>query len=493
MAKAPPKIFVSQEADVFGFKVQGNILVCLYHEQKKAGGALLISSNLEDIAKLKELVETLRAGLDADTADFIAKLVGPSPLIQKLKNILVEQNIYVASSCPQDSNALDVYFYSDTGRLRVGESANQELKAIAPQLELVKTKEIAPQAQEKIRVLVVDDSLTIRKILEKVLSEDHGFKIVGSVENPIKAHEFLKTNTVDVITLDIHMPEMDGITYLETLKGKKHAPIVMISSVNKEDAVKALRCFELGAVGYIEKPNNFSQDSADTIRTMVKTAASSITRSLDQNKFSAGPIFYEPHARYTDLILIGASTGGTQAITALMESFPENSPPVLIVQHIPPVFSAAFADRLNQTTKLKVKEVENGDIVKKGHAYVAAGGTQMRMAIKGTDLVLEVTDDPPVNRHKPSVDYMFESARALPKSYRLVATLLTGMGADGARGLKELKDKGVYTVAEAEETCVVFGMPREAIKLGGATDVAPLYKIASKLFEAFRVDKRNGK
>lgn len=489
MLKKAKQILVSKEPDVLGFEFNSGALVCMYHETSGVGGAIHLTLGSKDSSSLREFIETMKVVSEGDGPEMLSKLIASQDEITALTKILHEYGIAVTSSCDLKGRKLQAYFYTDTGRLRVAEAAGpQELKklSIAPSPSAPIPLPSKPMdLQKKIRVLVVDDSATIRKILRKVLSELHGFDVVGDVPNPIEADKFLAHHQVDVITLDINMPEMDGITYLETLKGKVHPPIVMISAINKDDATKTLRCFELGAVGYIEKPSSLADpNEAEHIRNMVKTAAQSQTRNPQSLKSVQSEIHYEKNHRYRDLILIGASTGGTQAITAILELFPPDCPPVVIVQHIPAVFSAAFAERLNHTSRLKVKEGAQGDLLEHGHAYVAPGGKQMKIVVTSRGLELEVNDDPPVNRHQPSVDYLWNEVVNLPKSYRIVAALLTGMGADGAKGLKKIKDKGFHTIAESEETCVVFGMPREAIKLGAASEVSPLHQVPHKLFRA---------
>ncbi len=337
-----------------------------------------------------------------------------------------------------------------------------------------------------IRTLIVDDSLTVRKMLCRILTAEHGFEVVGEAANPLEAEQILANQKVDLITLDIHMPVMDGITYLQKMQGKKHPPIVMISSISYNDAVSSLQCFELGAVDYIEKPSGLDlvQD-AERIRLVLKGASTSRRQarlSFEGTKHTD----LDYRFKNTDLIAIGASTGGTEAIKSLIHHFPENSPPVLIVQHMPAQFSKAFAQRLNEICKIRVVEGENQMPVQAGHAYIAPGGKQMKVVKRDNDLVLEVNSDAPVNRHRPSVDYLFDSVKLLLPDKNVCAVLLTGMGTDGARGLKKLKDSGAHTIAQNEETCVVYGMPKEAVALGAAQEVLPLPSITYHIFKSFK-------
>lgn len=339
-----------------------------------------------------------------------------------------------------------------------------------------------------IRVFIVDDSLTIRAHLKKILVPQHGFEVVGEAVNPIEAERVRKAVSYDVMTLDIHMPEMDGVSYLEKLKNEERPPIVMLSSISYEDATSALHCLELGAVDYIEKPQGLNLDKeAERIRATLRGAVQSKKINRDFKQVTSNNLLYDYSDR--DLVLIGASTGGVEAITALLSQFPKNSPPVLIVQHIPAHFSKVFADRLASICKIKVKEAADGDIVQGGTAYVAPGGMQMGVIYADYKMVIKLSDSEPVNRHKPAVDYLFDSVVKVQNRFQISAALLTGMGADGARGLKTLRDGGAHTIAQNEETSVVFGMPQEAIKLGAAVEVLPLMSISYHLLKALQKQK----
>ncbi len=346
--------------------------------------------------------------------------------------------------------------------------------------------------KKKTRVFIIDDSATIRKMLRRVFEEDSSFEVTGEAENPSLIKGPLDESMADVVTLDIHMPVMDGITYLKTIQGKKHAPIVMISSVNYQDGVDYMNCLELGAVDYIEKPNGLNLNTeAERIRHVVKAAGSNKVKNQfgefgkrSSKNVSSIPVY---HRGPKDLIVIGASTGGIDAIKVVLESFPKESPPVVIVQHIPELFSKTFADRLSQICPIKVSEARHQEVLEPNHAYIAPGGKQLGVLAQGYNtLVFDVSDAPPVNRHKPSVDFLFKSVLPHTSSYRISAAILTGMGGDGAQGLLELRKAGCYTVAQDEESCVVFGMPKVAIEIGAAADIVPLPSIAYHLFKAFK-------
>jgi two-component system chemotaxis response regulator CheB len=405
------------------------------------------------------------------------KLVGPAERLKTLRFIVADKS-KVKSVFDTKGEPYKLLFYPETGRLRVSTEPS------AKELPSVTVSAPVSTASAPIRVLIVDDSATIRKLLVKILDEEHGFRVVGQAANVDEAEEILSREKVDLITLDIHMPGMDGVTYLEKMSSREHPPVVMISSVNYNDAVKALKCLELGAVDYIEKPEGMklAQEAAH-IRAILKVAS---TKRTDRSKrVSASQITYIPvGGPDKPLVVLGASTGGVEALRVVLTEFPENSPPVLIVQHMPPFFSEAFAVRLNDLCKIKVKEARDNDRVEDGTAYIAPGGKQMKIVEEQGGLRILVRDDPPVNRHAPSVDYLFRSVAELGKRWKVVAGLLTGMGRDGAEGLLLLKNRHWYTIAESEETCVVYGMPREAVQLQAAEAVLPLQQIASALFRA---------
>ncbi|MBF0206506.1 MAG: chemotaxis-specific protein-glutamate methyltransferase CheB [Oligoflexia bacterium] len=384
-----------------------------------------------------------------------------------------------------------------------------------------------------IKVLVVDDSATIRALLHHVLSEEYGFSIVAEVENPLLAEEVLKQKEVDVITLDINMEPKDGITYLKELSLRNHPPVVMISSISQEDALNSLRAFEYGAIDYIEKPDAECLPAmSDYIRDVVKEVASTGTtyaktmiatdsiaavgggESIEQNEqrsgwssdrytsdhyvsdHTDGPLnsplhrissdpgsakMFNPRAVDRYIIVIGASTGGIVAIKEILESFYPPTPAILIVQHIPPVFSTAFAERLRDTAHIKVKEARNSEELSNSTAYVAPGGRQMGLDMRGGSYYINVNDDPPINKMRPSVDYLYNSIANIlsvdRNSRHIVGVLLTGMGADGAKGLLSLKNNGAITIVQDEYSSVVYGMPRAAKEIGAATVVASLGEI----------------
>jgi chemotaxis response regulator CheB/chemotaxis methyl-accepting protein methylase len=332
----------------------------------------------------------------------------------------------------------------------------------------------------KTKVLIVDDSKTIRQLLFKILSEDPQIEIVAETDKPLEVEKLIEKHKPDVITLDIHMPDMDGVTLLKRIQPKFQIPTVMISSISKEEGRQVLDALEAGAIDYIQKPSMSDlRDVASQIRDRIKIAAIAKVR---KKKSVARRTVSSALVDKQSLIVMGSSTGGTEAVREILQTMPSEIPPILIVQHIPAVFSAAFANRLNDLCPFEVKEAAHGDEIKPNRVLIAPGGKQMGVKAVKDKLIISITDDQPVNRHKPSVDYLFQSVADLG-SKKVVSIILTGMGADGARSMKKLKDQGIKTIAQDKESCVVFGMPREAIEMGGVDFVLPLDQIAVKIIE----------
>lgn len=339
-----------------------------------------------------------------------------------------------------------------------------------------------------IRVLIVDDSVVIRQLLKDILSRDSEIEVVGTAVDPIDAYDKIVQLKPDVLTLDVEMPRMDGITFLSKLMRTHPMPVVMVSTLTRQGSEVTLKALEIGAVDFIAKPTEsiFTGMSAlsHEIVMKVKTAARARVRTARTEPVT--PVAPPPPARRAqctaNLIAIGASTGGPEAIRQVLQGLPGEVPPIVIVQHMPPVFTRSFAERLDKLCTVRVKEAEDGDLLESGHAYIAPGDYHLQVARNGSQYRARVVQAEPVNRHRPSVDVLFDSV-AQTSGAAAVGVLLTGMGADGARGLKKMRDAGACTIAQDEQTCVVFGMPREAIALGGAEFVLPLPQIAHKVVE----------
>jgi two-component system chemotaxis response regulator CheB len=339
--------------------------------------------------------------------------------------------------------------------------------------------------KDKFKVLLVDDSKTILTLLSTMLKTDSAIEIVGMVTNPLEAEKVIREKKPDVMTLDIHMPEMNGVELLKDLKNKIPIPTIMITSLNIQEGGLVLEALENGAFDYIQKPR--MEDVANLTPVLIekiKLAANSnvaVSTSEVSKSFSISPKISFKGNLDSQLIALGASTGGTNALADILTLMPEKIPPIIIVQHIPPIFSAAFAKRLNELCKFDVKESEDGDVLRPGLVIVAKGGVQLKLKKQGEKIIVVHTDDPPLNRFKPSVDYMFNSVADLSTSKLIAAALLTGMGNDGAKGMLKMKNVGIETVAQDEKSCVVFGMPREAIEIGGASYIESLLKIPERL------------
>lgn len=344
-------------------------------------------------------------------------------------------------------------------------------------------KEKVEDKLKKLKVMVVDDSATIRKLLEKKINEDPELTCIGTIESPLRAMEAIASLKPDVITLDIHMPEMDGVTLIRHILARYSIPIIVISALSKEDGTFVFDALESGAVDYIQKPS-LSEMLGTQSHLCEKIKAARFV-NLNRVRPRAGDTQPGPRVSghgmdFSYLIAIGSSTGGTEALKTILTQLPDEIPPIVIVQHIPPIFSKAFAERMNQLCAFEVKEGADQDELTPNRVFIAPGGKQMRVIKKGDALKLSIDDSEPVNRHKPSVDVLFSSIADL-KLAKVCGAILTGMGADGAKGLLRLKTEGAHTIAQDESTSVVFGMPKEAIKLGGAQEVLAISIIAERL------------
>jgi two-component system chemotaxis response regulator CheB len=335
------------------------------------------------------------------------------------------------------------------------------------------------------KVLIVDDSSLMRQMLTQILSSDPELEVVGTAEDPFVAREKIKSLNPDVLTLDIEMPRMDGLTFLEKLMRGHPMPVVMISSLTDRGAETTLRALSLGAVDYIAKPkvdvSNGTIEQAGDIIAKVKAAAKVRVRGLDASETNpaALPTGYQFTATHK-VVAIGASTGGTEALKELLSALPPDFPGLVMVQHMPEAFTRPFSERLNSLCRIHVQEAKDGDRILPGHALLAPGGHQMQVVRHGMEYEVKVYRGERVNRHLPSVDVLFSScARQLGKN--AIGVLLTGMGADGAKGMLEMKVAEAHTIAQDEATCIVFGMPREAILLGAVDQVLPLGRIPTAL------------
>lgn len=345
----------------------------------------------------------------------------------------------------------------------------------------------------KLRVMIVDDSASVRQALKELLEADPGIEVIATASDPWAAAERLRQEVPDVITLDIEMPRMDGLTFLDKLMRQHPIPVVVCSSLVGNNSQSALAALERGAVEVIEKPRGgtpreWKESSihiCDAVRAAAKVRVVKRTGAAARPKLTADavlpPVKRTAMLETTDkVVAIGASTGGTEALLALLRELPADSPGVVVVQHMPEKFTRQFAERLDSLCAISVKEAEPGDTVMRGQALIAPGSKHLILKRSGARYYVDISDGPLVSRHRPSVDVLFRST-ARYAGANAVGVILTGMGDDGAQGMLELKQAGAHTIAQDEATCVVFGMPAEAIKLGGVAKVMPLDRIAAEV------------
>jgi len=356
-------------------------------------------------------------------------------------------------------------------------------------------------AANKTRVVVVDDSALVRSLLKEIIDRQPDMACVGTASDPYVARETIRTTNPDVITLDVEMPRMDGIDFLGKLMRLRPMPVVMVSTLTERGADVTLRALELGAVDFVAKPKigladgmrQLAEDITDKIRIASRSqvrrappAAPASPEGSARSGAAAPPALAAVGRLSTEkIIFIGASTGGTEATKEVLLGLPHDAPAVIITQHMPPGFTTSYARRLDSLARIRVKEASDGERVLPGHAYLAPGGLHLSVERSGANYVARVRDGEPVNRHKPSVEVLFESAARVvgPNAFGI---MLTGMGADGARAMRAMRDAGAYNLCQDEASCVVFGMPREAIAQGAAHEVLPLAQIAPHLLERLR-------
>ena len=349
---------------------------------------------------------------------------------------------------------------------------------------------------KKIRVLIIDDSALIRKILTEIINSYADMETIGAAPDPIIAREMIRELNPDVLTLDVEMPKMDGLDFLERLMRLRPMPVVMISTLTEKGSDITFRALELGAVDYISKPKldistgmrEYGDEIADKIRTAMASKVKGATgstgggASAESQKTTAAalPSVGNRLSSTEKLIIVGSSTGGTEALKDFLILLPPDCPGILIAQHMPEAFTKSFAERLDKLCKISVKEAEDGERVLPGHAYIAPGHSHLLLKRSGANYMTELSQSEPVNRHRPSVDVLFESA-AKYAGKNVIGVILTGMGKDGAAGMLTMKDAGAYNFAQDEASCVVFGMPKEAIAVGGVHEVVSLQDMAKKV------------
>ncbi|BDV43642.1 chemotaxis response regulator protein-glutamate methylesterase 1 [Geotalea uraniireducens] len=359
-----------------------------------------------------------------------------------------------------------------------------------------------------IKVLIVDDSALIRSLLTEIINSQPDLEVVGTAPDPLVAREKIKALNPDVLTLDVEMPRMDGLVFLEKLMRLRPMPVVMVSSLTEKSSYVTLHALELGAIDYVTKPKidiqhgiqEYAREIADKIRiaarARLRKPPATVHLSVERKNTADAilPARTGSFATTEKIIAIGASTGGTEALKEFLVGMPADGPAIMITQHMPEAFTRTFAKRLNGLCRIAVKEAEPGERLLPGHAYIAPGNRHLLLTRNGANYVAEINDGPPVSRHRPSVDVLFRSV-ANCAGKNAVGIIMTGMGDDGASGMLEMYERGAFTMAQDEQSCVVFGMPKEAIAKGGVSEIVPLAEMSRRLLavllaqggKAFRV------
>lgn len=348
---------------------------------------------------------------------------------------------------------------------------------------------------KKIKVIVVDDSAVVRQVNTATLAKEPDIEVIAASADPLFALERMRKKWPDVIVTDIEMPRMDGITFIEKVMRERPTPIVVCSSLTEQGATTTMQALSAGALSIITKPKlgvkQFLQESGNDIVSAVRAAAKAQVRRLATSaaqpvvKSSAPLVTQAMHDTTDKVVAIGTSTGGTQALEHILTQLPATCSGIVIVQHMPEKFTAMFAQRLNDLCKIEVREAKNGDRVRSGLALIAPGGLHMQLKRSGAQYQVEILDGPPINRHKPSVDVLFRSV-AQTAGRNALGMLLTGMGDDGARGLLQMHQAGAHTIAEHESSCIVYGMPMVAVKLGAADKILPLQEMHNEIIKYSR-------
>lgn len=467
------EIIVSPEPIVISTVLGSCVSVCLFSPGARMGGMIHFANATGPAGDYRygdsavpALVEALER-LTGKTG-FQAKLVGGAHEIggarsqyeigranvQLARDLLAKQGIPIIGEDVGGDAGRKVLFETATGRVRVARVG----------------------APNRRRVLIVDDSRTIQTLLRRILGEDPELEVVGVAGDANEAAALLPRLKPDVLTLDVHMPGLTGVQWLEKLLPVNPLPVVMITSMQLQEGNEVFRALELGAIDYVQKPSMGELSEAGRrIREVVKAA--SRARVVTLGARTAAPVAGRWDANR--ILAIGASTGGTEAIRAVLTALPAEIPPTVIVQHIPPVFSRAYAERIDKLCPFDVKEAEDGDELRRSRVLIAPGGKQMKVERMGTKSIVRITDDAPVNRHKPSVNYLFRSLE--PFARDVTGVILTGMGDDGAEGLLRLRRAGSFTIGQDERSCVVYGMPKAAAELGALDLVESLEDIPRTL------------
>ncbi|HBV20619.1 MAG TPA: chemotaxis response regulator protein-glutamate methylesterase [Nitrosomonas sp.] len=343
----------------------------------------------------------------------------------------------------------------------------------------------------KIRVLIVDDSALIRKMLTEIINSQADMEVIGTAPDPLIAREMIREMNPDVLTLDVEMPKMDGLDFLEKLMRLRPMPVLMISTLTDKGSEITFRALELGAIDFIAKPKidlvsglqEYSDQIANKLRIAKHARIKRHTFATQSNILTRNDTFLMSPKRITStekLIIVGASTGGTEALKDFLIQLPPNCPGILIAQHMPETFTKSFADRLNKLCKINVIEAQGDERILPGHAFIAPGHSHLLLKRNGANYMTELSRGEPVNRHRPSVDVLFRSAAKIAGK-NVIGVIMTGMGKDGALGMLDMHEAGAYNFAQDETSCVVYGMPKEAVIAGGVDEIIPLQDMARKV------------
>lgn len=465
------EIYEATKGDEFYTRLgHGDLFLSLHFDDKNSIGIYFKKRDLS-FDKVEAALKEMQRIVQVDFSKLELKVIGMKASYDEQLKVFNKFSFKQVKFVEKE-NGTELFYLARENKVRVSKSVETS-KPLPSSVVPLKTK---------FKVLIVDDSKTIRNILTKLFSSDPELEVCAAAERPSEVEELIKKHKPDVITLDIHMPEMDGVTLLKKIAPQFHIPTVMITSISMAEGPMVLEALENGAIDYIQKPevSELSRLTPMILEKVKMAAKANIQKKSGERKKQHQVARLTNQFNQDSLILLGSSTGGTEAIRDILTRMPSEIPPMLIVQHIPAVFSLAFAKRMNELCPFEVKEAEDGDEVKRNRVLIAPGGTQMRFEHRGGKTHVRITDDEPVNRFKPSVDYMFLNSLEHLYTHTL-AVILTGMGRDGAKGMLELRKKGVRTIAQNEETCVVFGMPKEAINIGAAEYVEPLESIAERL------------
>lgn len=455
------QVYVSQNEDVYKVRLGNGLFICGFDISQKRSFCLWSSQCLTGVELLRLLVEKV-SWLRTGASKTSIKIIVDAEHTNELKLVFEKLNVFSLKVISRDDVGQSLFFYAADGRLRAEKGVE---------------KTLPKNTKKKIKVLVIDDSMTIHKLLTHIFKKSDTIEVVGAVLDPFKVEDAILRHNPDVLTVDIHMEGMNGVQLLRKILPRYPIPSLLVTSLSINDGPLVLEGLQVGAVDHLQKPTIENMDHfAEDIVEKVKAVASAQVRPPVIAKRKT-----QSHQQALDsnhILAMGASTGGTEALAQMLAQWPSKSPPILIVQHIPAQFSTAFAQRLNQICHLTVLEAQHDMPVKKDHVYVAPGGLHMRLAKNESGgFKLQMSDGEAVNRHKPSVDVLFQSILDVANPRQTTAVLLTGMGSDGARGLLEMKKAGAHTFAQDQASCVVYGMPKVALEMGAVDQMLSLEEL----------------